>query len=158
MALAASDPFANTASKDPRTLGCLPLKPEQTQVVFSSVGGDISAVLATGFVLRSPTVALHYINAGGPASTVLALLTHIAAIKYLAGHRGVCVKLLVLCVFHRLQLSRNLRDIPGYLYFLFLVPEGIAETHGRRTTKQRGEKNVDSKLTWVIFLQLQIVS
>ena len=55
MALAAPDPLAKAASKAPRTLGCLPLKPEQTQVVFWSVGRDIFAVLATGFVLRSPT-------------------------------------------------------------------------------------------------------
>ena len=55
MALAAPDPFANAASKAPQTLGCLPLKPEQTQVVFWSVGRDVFAVLATGFVLGSPT-------------------------------------------------------------------------------------------------------
>ena len=48
-------PFANAASKAPRTLGCKPLKPEQMQVVFWSVGWDVFAVLATGFVLRGPT-------------------------------------------------------------------------------------------------------
>ena len=74
MALATSDPFQNVASKASRTLGCLGLEPEQTQVVFWSVGRDVFAVLATGFVPRSPT--------GGPSSTVSALLTDIAAIKH----------------------------------------------------------------------------
>ena len=55
MALAALDPFANAASETPRTLGCLSLKPKQLQVVYWSVGLDVLAVLATGFVLRSPT-------------------------------------------------------------------------------------------------------
>ena len=55
MALAAPDPFANTASKAPRTLGCLPLKPGQKQVVFWSVERDVFAVLATGFEFHSPT-------------------------------------------------------------------------------------------------------
>ena len=31
--------------------------------------------------------------------------------------------------------------VPG-IFILTLVPEGIAETHGRRTTKQSGAKNV----------------
>ena len=44
----ATDPFANAASKAARTLGYLPLKPEQTQVVnFWSVGRVVFAVLAT---------------------------------------------------------------------------------------------------------------
>ena len=55
MALAAPDPFVNAASKALRTLGCLPLKPEQTWVVSLSVGWDVLAVLATNFVLRCPT-------------------------------------------------------------------------------------------------------
>ena len=28
------------------------------------------------------------------------------------------------------------------IFILSLVPEGIAETHGRRTTKQHGAKNI----------------
>ena len=45
----------NAASKAPRTLGLLPLKPEQTQVVFWIFGRDIFAVLATG-TAKTPRV------------------------------------------------------------------------------------------------------
>ena len=48
--MATLDPFANAANKAPRTLKCLPMKSEQMQIVFWSVGRDVFAVLATGFV------------------------------------------------------------------------------------------------------------
>ena len=79
MALAALDPFTNAASKAPQTLGCLLLKPEQMQVVFWSVG---RAVLATDLCSAVLPAVFDY---WWSPSTLLALLTHIAAIKGLAG-------------------------------------------------------------------------
>ena len=50
-------------------------------------------------VPQSYHTAFAYVGPGGSPLTLLALPTHIAAIKYLAGaQRSVCVKLLVLCV------------------------------------------------------------
>ena len=63
----------------------MPLKPEQTQVVFWSVGRDVFAVLATVLCSVVLPTAFDYVNPGGLPSTVLALLIHIAAIKDLAG-------------------------------------------------------------------------
>ena len=48
------------------------------------------------------------------------------------------------CVFLKI-IGSNCPGISGTVpdvFILSLVPEGIAETHGRRTTKQRGAKNV----------------
>ena len=85
MDLAALDPFANAASKAPRTLGCLPLKPEQTQVICWSVGRDVLAVLATGFVLRSPTSCVRLRQSWPSSISRAGFIDPHATIKDLAG-------------------------------------------------------------------------
>ena len=97
MALATPEPFANAASKAPRTLGCLPLKAEQTLVVFWSVGRDVLAV-AIGNWLCAPQssvlpAAFDYVNRGGPHQPCWVYRPTSPPQKTWLVHREVCVKL-----------------------------------------------------------------
>ena len=84
MASAAQDPFANAASKAPQTLGCASLKPKQTQVFSGVLDGLSSLYWQLVLCFAVLPAAFDYINPGGPPSTVLALLTHMAAMNRLA--------------------------------------------------------------------------